>query len=235
MDLRKRKVKVSSSKMYSRATVPFTSIHPHGNFLLLSLRLKSRSLLPSSLSINAISIDSVSRNFSTSATTSVNPNPPILKIEKKSVSNKLEDALISFNQMLKSENSHSIYRFHKVLGSIAKMGHYETVLSLIKQMQFQGFLVDNYTIGIGINCYCRMNRVDFGFGLLGSLLKRGYVPNVVIFTTLINGLFLENKAYEAVEFFKKLVREKQIEPDGVTYGTVINGLCKSGNMKAAID
>ncbi|KAM7528283.1 hypothetical protein LguiB_031693 [Lonicera macranthoides] len=33
----------------------------------------------------------------------------------------------------------------------------------------------------------------------------------------------------------KLVRERQIEPDVVTYRTAINGLCKSGNTKAAIE
>ncbi|KAM7462385.1 hypothetical protein LguiA_030506 [Lonicera macranthoides] len=115
------------------------------------------------------------------------------------------------------------------------MGHYQTGLSLIKQLHLQGVPVDAYTINIGINCYCHLNRVDFGFILLGSLFKRGYEPNVVTFNTLMKGLFTEDKHSEAKNLFTKLVRKKQIEPDIVTYGTVINGLCKSGKTKIAIE
>ncbi|KAM7466417.1 hypothetical protein LguiB_013979 [Lonicera macranthoides] len=86
-----------------------------------------------------------------------------------------------------------------------------------------------------INCYCHLNRVTFGFSLLGSLFKRGYEPTVVTFTTLIKGLFAQDKFSEAKNLFIKLLGEKQIKPTVVTYGAVMNGLCKSGNTKIAIE
>ncbi|KAM7462446.1 hypothetical protein LguiA_030567 [Lonicera macranthoides] len=169
-----------------------------------------------------------------------NPNRSISTTQSqrkppKSASNNLQDSLVSFNRLLKSRATHSIIPINRVLGSIVKMGHYNTVLSLIKQVQLHGVPVDAYTISIGINCYCHLNRVTFGFSLLGSLFKRGYEPDVVIFTTLIKGLFSQDKFSEAKKLLKRLVTEKQIEPDAVTYGTVINGLCKSGNTKIAIE
>ncbi|KAM7462393.1 hypothetical protein LguiA_030514 [Lonicera macranthoides] len=163
------------------------------------------------------------------STTPSQPRPP------KSAYNNLDDALVSFNRMLKSRSIPSIYSINKLLGSIVKLGHYQTVLSLIKQLHLQGVLVDAYTINIGINCYCHLNRVDFGFSLLGSLFKGGYEPNVVTFTALIKGLFAQDKFSEAKNLLVKLVTDKQIELDAVTYGTVINGLCKSGNTKIAME
>ncbi|KAM7462402.1 LOW QUALITY PROTEIN: hypothetical protein LguiA_030523 [Lonicera macranthoides] len=49
------------------------------------------------------------------------------------------------------------------------------------------------------------------------------------------GLFAQYKHSEAKKLLIKLVTEKQMKPDAVTYGTVINGLCKSGNTKIAIE
>ncbi|KAM7462435.1 hypothetical protein LguiA_030556 [Lonicera macranthoides] len=179
-------------------------------------------------------------SVTTASSSVVNPNSSISKTlsqpkPPKSASNNLQDSLVSFNRLLKSRSTHSIIEINRVLGSIVKMGHYHNVLSLIKQLQLHGVPVDYYTINIGINCYSHLNRVNFGFSMLGSLFKRGYEPNVVSFITLMKGLFTENKHSEAKNLFTNLVRENQIEPDVVTYGTVINGLCKSGNTKIAVE
>ncbi|THG02463.1 hypothetical protein TEA_022433 [Camellia sinensis var. sinensis] len=122
----------------------------------------------------------------------------------------------------------------KALRPILKMGHYDIALRLIGKLHFLGILVNIYTFNIAINCYCRLNQVDFGFSLLGILFKRGYTPNVTTFTTLINGLILQDKTPQAVELFKKLMRTREIEPDVVMYGTIVNGLCRTGNTIRAV-
>ncbi|CAL5351199.1 unnamed protein product [Camellia sinensis] len=150
--------------------------------------------------------------------------------------NHLHSALISFNRMLRMRPLPPISQFNKTLGSILKMGHYATALSLIrnKLQQLQGIQVDFYTCNIAINCYCHLNRVDFGLSLLGTLFKRGYTPSVITFTTLINGLILQDKTPQAVELFKKLMRSREIEPNVVMYGTIVNGLCRTGNTIRAV-
>lgn len=146
----------------------------------------------------------------------------------------LQDAVNLFNHLLQMRPLPSIIRINKVLGMIAKMGHYGTVLSFVGKLKVLSFQVDLYTLNIEINCYCHLNGVDFGFSLLGGLFKRAYIPNVVTFTTLINGLISEDKIAEAVELFKKLIRKGEIEPNVVTYGTIVNGLCKTGSTSTAI-
>ncbi|KAF5940862.1 hypothetical protein HYC85_022029 [Camellia sinensis] len=138
--------------------------------------------------------------------------------------------------MLRMRPLPPISQLNKALGSILKMGHYATALSLIqnKLQQFQGIQVNICTFCIAINCYCYLNGVDFGLSLLGTLFKRGYTPDVTTFTTLINGLILQDKTPQAVELFKKLMRTREIEPDVVMYGTIVNGLCRTGNTIRAV-
>ncbi|KAF5941796.1 hypothetical protein HYC85_019438 [Camellia sinensis] len=126
--------------------------------------------------------------------------------------------------------------FNKALGTITKMGHYATALSLIlnKLQQFQGILFDIYTFNIAINCYYRLNRVHAGCSLFGCLFKCGFTLTVATFNTLTNGLILEDKTPEAVELFKKLITSREIEPNVVMYGAIINGLCRTRNTIRAI-
>nr|GMC78826.1 putative pentatricopeptide repeat-containing protein At1g12700, mitochondrial [Ipomoea batatas]GMD44334.1 putative pentatricopeptide repeat-containing protein At1g12700, mitochondrial [Ipomoea batatas]GME18830.1 putative pentatricopeptide repeat-containing protein At1g12700, mitochondrial [Ipomoea batatas] len=102
-------------------------------------------------------------------------------------------------------------------------------------MRIKGIPIDVYTINILVDVYCRSSRVDCGFCVLGVVFKCGLEFNVVTFNTLIKGLFLDNKIVEAVGLFKKLVRENVCKVDQITYGTVIDGLCKSGHTQNALD
>nr|GMC88093.1 putative pentatricopeptide repeat-containing protein At1g12700, mitochondrial [Ipomoea batatas] len=104
-----------------------------------------------------------------------------------------------------------------------------------KKLRIKGIPIDVYTINILVDVYCRSSRVDCGFCVLGVVFKCGLEFNVVTFNTLIKGLFLDNKIVEAVGLFKKLVRENVCKVDQITYGTVIDGLCKSGHTQNALD
>ena len=94
-----------------------------------------------------------------------------------------------------------------------------------------GIPVGEYTLNILISRFCRWNRVDYGFAILGSFFKLGYAQTVTTFNTLISGFILEDYT---VELFTKLINEDNFKPNEVTYTTIINGLCKIGNTPVAI-
>ncbi|CAI9273866.1 unnamed protein product [Lactuca saligna] len=148
---------------------------------------------------------------------------------------KLNDALHLFDQMLHRQPRPSIFEFTKLITVIAKMEHYSTAVSLFKQINLMGIPSDLFAINISINCHCHLNQVKYGFALLAIIVKQGHPPNVTTYSTLINGLVLTDHVFEAVELFKKLLREKLCEPNQVMYGTVINGLCKVGHCSRALD
>ncbi|KAM3309395.1 hypothetical protein P3S67_011139 [Capsicum chacoense] len=87
--------------------------------------------------------------------------------------------------------------------------------------------INEFMLNILINNYCLMHRVDCAFSLLPIHLKSGIPLDVVTFNTLIRRLFAQN----AVELFKKVVRENICEPDQVMYRTVMNGLSKRGHTQ----
>ncbi|KAL7161208.1 hypothetical protein ACSBR2_041792 [Camellia fascicularis] len=92
---------------------------------------------------------------------------------------------------------------------------------------------DKFTLNIVINCFCKLNRVDLGFSILGNLLKLGYEPNITTFNTLINGLCVNAKIALAVKFLDEIV-ENGFQPNFITSSTIITGLCKIGNTSVAI-
>ncbi|KAI8561100.1 hypothetical protein RHMOL_Rhmol04G0310600 [Rhododendron molle] len=147
--------------------------------------------------------------------------------------NDVQEAQELLNRMSQMQPFPPIIQINKLLGSIAKSSDYATTLSHFRKLHLLGIEVDLYTLSIASNCCCHLNRVDFGISLLCGLFKRSCAPDVT-FTTLINGLIIEDRTIEARELFKKLVNNREVEPNVVMYGTIITMLCKTGNTVAAI-
>ncbi|KAL3630947.1 hypothetical protein CASFOL_023931 [Castilleja foliolosa] len=134
----------------------------------------------------------------------------------------LDDALCLYDDMSRLRPLPSVKQFTQLLSLVVNLKEYSSAICLFKHLcKNSGIYVDEYTMNIAINSYCLSNRADFGFSILGWFFKRGCVPNVFTFTTLLEGLFRENKINEAQELFRKM--------GVVKYGTVIDGLCKAGN------
>ncbi|KAL0456607.1 UNVERIFIED_CONTAM: putative pentatricopeptide repeat-containing protein, mitochondrial [Sesamum latifolium] len=162
------------------------------------------------------------------------PFSPKLRIDFSCI-HEVDDAVFLFREMVRMRPQPSVVQFTKLLNVIVKMKQYRVALNVFDEMRQSGAPVDEYTLTIVINCYCLLNRVDFGFAILGSFFKHGNKPNVTTFNTLIKGLFLDDKVVEAEKLFKELLILKLCEPNEVMILTVINGLCKAGHTLTAYD
>ncbi|KAL8476548.1 hypothetical protein ACS0TY_029014 [Phlomoides rotata] len=145
----------------------------------------------------------------------------------------VNDAIRLFREMVAMSPQPSVLVYNKLLSVLAKMEEYTVALSMFDEMRHSSFPVDEFTMNIIINCCCRLNRVDFGFAVMGSFLKKDYKPDVTTFSTLLQGLFLGGKVAEAEALFKKVLVFKLCQPNDIMILTVINGLCKSGQTLAA--
>ena len=103
----------------------------------------------------------------------------------------VDHALDLFDKMLHTRPLPSIYDFNHVLGGIARMKHYLVVITLFKQMGSLGIAPSRPTLNTLINCFCHLNRVDFGFSVLATILKLGYHPDSITLNTLVKGLCLQ--------------------------------------------
>ncbi|KAL0413909.1 UNVERIFIED_CONTAM: putative pentatricopeptide repeat-containing protein, mitochondrial [Sesamum radiatum] len=149
----------------------------------------------------------------------------------------VDDAVFLFREMLGMRPQPSVVHFNKLLSVVVKMKRYSIALNVFDKMRQLGIPVNQWTMNMVINCYCLLNRVDFGFAILGSFFKLGYEPDVTTFTTLIKGLFLDDKVVEAEKLFKNPGQkiDKGISPNTVTYNSVLQGLCNLGKWKDAKD
>lgn len=124
----------------------------------------------------------------------------------------------------------SVLVYNNLLSVLAKMEEYTVALSVFDEMRNSSLPVNEFTMNIIINCCCHLNRVDFGFVVLGSILKQAYKPDVTTFNTLLQGLFFAGKVAKAEALYNKVLSFKLCEPNDVTILTMVNGLCKSGQI-----
>ncbi|XP_059460260.1 putative pentatricopeptide repeat-containing protein At1g12700, mitochondrial [Corylus avellana] len=150
----------------------------------------------------------------------------------------LDDALVLFDRMLHMHPFPSIVDFNQLLGAIARMKHHSTVITLIKEMELSGIAPNVFVLSVLINCFCHLNRVDFGFSILARILKLGFQPDCIILNTLVKGLCLqskiaEGKTGEAIGLLRKM-EERNLELDVVKYNTIIDSLCKDRLVTEAL-
>ncbi|KAL6200326.1 hypothetical protein ACLB2K_030108 [Fragaria x ananassa] len=86
---------------------------------------------------------------------------------------------------------------------------------------------------IVINCYCRLNRMEYALSVLAHFFKLGLQPNVTTFNTLLNGFVLRNGVADAARLFSKMVEGGHCQPDVFTFNTLIKGFCAIGNNTVA--
>ena len=97
------------------------------------------------------------------------------------------DAIASFDLMLRSNPLPSTRDFTRLLSDLVKMKQYQTVISLSRRMELFGISHNIYSISVLINSFCRLNRVVFGYSLVGKIIKLGFEPDIITLTTLLTG------------------------------------------------
>ncbi|KAF6163842.1 hypothetical protein GIB67_018050 [Kingdonia uniflora] len=107
-----------------------------------------------------------------------------------------------FNNAIQMRPSPSILLFTVLLGAICKLRQYSTVITMFKAMDSKGIKANTVTFATLINCFCQMGKVDFGLAVVENIFKSTYEPH--IFTTLLKGLFKENRVKDAIQLFNKI-------------------------------
>ncbi|KAK1385608.1 Tetratricopeptide-like helical domain-containing protein [Heracleum sosnowskyi] len=157
-----------------------------------------------------------------------------LLTQNKSGFKNLDNALSLFRKMLKMQPLPCDFHFCQLLTTLVKMKQYQVAFSLFREMCTLSIPVNIFTFNIAINCCCHSNRVNYAFSLLATTFKRGFVPDVVTYNTLIRGLLSQHKSAEARLFFANLIKFREIQPDVITFNTMIDGLCKTGHTDMAL-
>ncbi|KAG8037221.1 hypothetical protein GUJ93_ZPchr0020g33574 [Zizania palustris] len=74
--------------------------------------------------------------------------------------------------------------------------------------------------------------MDKAYDLFREMKKQGISPDVVTYTSIIDGLCKSKAMDKAYDLFREM-KKQGISPDVVTYNSIIDGLCKSKEMDKA--
>ncbi|KAF5201684.1 Pentatricopeptide repeat-containing protein, partial [Thalictrum thalictroides] len=143
------------------------------------------------------------------------------------------EALDLFDRLFQIRPLPSIYPFNQLLGVLVKIKHYHWVFYLSRLMLLAGIQPDIVNLSTLINSYCCIGKVDLGFAVFGSILKRGLEPDAFTFTHLLKGVSRKGNAMQVMELFNKML-DNDYPVDVVTYGVVVDGFCKTNNTAVAL-
>ncbi|KAK9072179.1 hypothetical protein SSX86_008611 [Deinandra increscens subsp. villosa] len=97
---------------------------------------------------------------------------------------------------------------------------------------------DVVTLNTVLNGFCKMGKVEDGIKVLDDMVKGKFsfcTPDSVTFTTIISGLLSVGRTKEALDILFKLMPEKGLHPNVITYNVVLRGLFKLKLADEAMD
>ncbi|CAB4278269.1 unnamed protein product [Prunus armeniaca] len=116
----------------------------------------------------------------------------------------------------------------------------ETIRSLFRQMVDHGIEPDIYSLNYVIKGYVlslHVNdalRIFHQMGVLCNEMKsKGFIPSSTSYNSLVNALALNGEVEEALKYLWEMI-EKQRSAEFITYGTVLDEICRQGKVGEAM-
>ncbi|CAM8940146.1 unnamed protein product [Rhodiola kirilowii] len=143
----------------------------------------------------------------------------------------VNQAISFFDAMISSQIPNSIRQRNKLLAIVIQNRRYYDATQMYRKLEVIQSNIN--TINMLVNCYSKVSCIDYGFGMLSLILKRGLSPDVIFFNTLVKGLCLEKRVEEAGWLLCKM-EEIGCSPDEVMWQTFYRGLCSLGDLDLAV-
>lgn len=160
-------------------------------------------------------------------------------IDVLSKSGKWEAALHVLEQMRESGVKPENRQYNSALDACTRVGKFSEALALLESMRVQG-VQDIVSYNTLLNSFAKSGEWERAERLFVSMKQKKIVHDVVTCNIVLNILCQEGQWERALTMLHKMidgihVREDNIVyADEVSYGTVINALCKVGKVQEAI-
>ncbi|CAK9157268.1 unnamed protein product [Ilex paraguariensis] len=117
----------------------------------------------------------------------------------------------------------------EMIGYVEKVGLGREANGMFRKMLDDGLVLGTTTYNALINGYCKEGKVVSAFELLGVMERRNCKPNIHTFNELIERASQLAMAFRVFNSMNSI----GLVPDGFTYTTLIDGLCKEGRPEEA--
>lgn len=161
---------------------------------------------------------------------------------------KLDNAFLLFQEMRGNGIVPDIYTYTMLIDNFCKAGLIQQALSWFNEMVKDGCKPNVVTYTALIHAYLKARKMSDANDLFEMMLTEGCLPNVVTFTALIDGHCKAGDVERAYQIYARMVGNENIpdvdmyfrgsdesakEVNVVTYGALVDGLCKVHKVKEA--
>ncbi|KAI5658011.1 hypothetical protein M9H77_26804 [Catharanthus roseus] len=161
---------------------------------------------------------------------------------------KLEKAFLLFQELKRNGIVPDVYTYTILIDNFCKAGLIQQAQIWFNEMLRDGCTPNVVTYTALIHTYLKARKISEANNLFELMLSEGCIPNVVTFTALIDGHCKAGDVEKACQIYARMMGNKNI-PDVdmyfktddesykklnvVTYGALVDGLCKKHKVKEA--
>ncbi|KAK6797763.1 hypothetical protein RDI58_005465 [Solanum bulbocastanum] len=161
---------------------------------------------------------------------------------------KVDKAFLLFQEMKRNGIVPDVYTYTILIDSFCKSGLIQQARNWLNEMIQKGCTPNVVTYTAIIHAYLKQRKISDANELFESMLMQGCIPNVVTFTALIDGYCKAGHLEKAcqiyarmkgsldtpeVDLYFKVDLDGNKEPNVVTFGAMVDGLCKAHKVKEA--
>ncbi|CAI8589442.1 unnamed protein product [Vicia faba] len=161
---------------------------------------------------------------------------------------KVEKAFSLFEEMKRNGIVPSVYTYTILIDSFCKAGLIQQARKWFNEMLREGCSPNVVTYTALIHAYLKARKVSDANELFDMMLLEGCKPNVVTYTALIDGHCKAGQIEKACQIYArmqgdvessdmdkyfKLGHNNSEGPNVITYGALVDGLCKANKVKEA--
>ncbi|KAL1827085.1 hypothetical protein ACET3Z_005497 [Daucus carota] len=161
---------------------------------------------------------------------------------------KVDKAFQLFSEMKKNGIVPDVYTYTILIDSFCKAGLIEQARSWFDEMVRDGCAPNVVTYTAIIHSYLKARKVSDANELFQLMVSEGHAPNIVTISALIDGYCKSGDTEKACQIYARMIEVKEahddnmyfevddnkaMEPNVVTYGALVDGLCKAHRVKEA--
>ncbi|WOH03030.1 hypothetical protein DCAR_0522421 [Daucus carota subsp. sativus] len=141
-------------------------------------------------------------------------------------------ALRIYDQIPSFRCRRTVKSFNTLLNGMLYCKRFEKVNELVRDINVYA-RPDVCTCNILINAAVNFADLESAREVFDEMSKRGVLPNVVTFGTMVNGLCRNGELGEAFKLKEEMVEVFNLRPSVSVYVALIKGLCKVGEVDSA--
>ncbi|KAK7362974.1 hypothetical protein VNO77_05099 [Canavalia gladiata] len=167
---------------------------------------------------------------------------------------KVFEAKRVLHEMIRNGCHPNTFTCNTLLHSLWKEGRTLEAEEMLQKMNEKCYQLDTVTCNIVVNGLCRNGELDKAIEIVSEMWTNGptsldkgnsfaslvnsirnvsnSLPDVITYTTLINGLCKVGRLEEAKKKFIEMMA-RNLQPDSATYDTFIRSFCKQGKISSA--